>query len=34
MADMGGEAPAKHEVFISYSSKDKKWADAARAVLE
>jgi hypothetical protein len=31
---MGEESRRKHEVFISYSSKDKKWADAACAVLE
>ena len=32
--DMGDESQPKYEVFISYSSKDKKWADAACAVLE
>jgi len=31
---MSDESQPKHEVFISYSSKDKKWADAACAVLE
>ena len=31
---MGDESQANHEVFISYSSKDKKWADATCAVLE
>jgi len=31
---MGGESQRKYEVFISYSSKDKRWADAACAVLE
>ena len=31
---MGGSLPVKHEVFISYSTKDKNWADAACAVLE
>jgi len=31
---MGEESRREHEVFISYSSKDKKWADAACAVLE
>ncbi len=31
---MGNDTQANHEVFISYSSKDKKWADAACAVLE
>ncbi|MGO9469962.1 MAG: TIR domain-containing protein [Isosphaeraceae bacterium] len=31
---MGDESQPTHEVFISYSSKDKKWADAACAVLE
>jgi hypothetical protein len=31
---MGNESHSKYEVFISYSSKDKKWADAACAVLE
>jgi hypothetical protein len=31
---MSFEPPCQHEVFISYSSKDKKWADAACAVLE
>lgn len=28
------ERPARRDVFISYSSADKKWADAATAVLE
>jgi TIR domain len=31
---MGNESRPIHEVFISYSSKDKKWADAACGVLE
>jgi uncharacterized protein (TIGR03067 family) len=31
---MSGERQSTHDVFISYSSKDKKWADAACAVLE
>jgi uncharacterized protein (TIGR03067 family) len=31
---MGDESQPNHEVFISYSSKDKKWADATCAVLE
>lgn len=31
---MGNDSQSKHDVFISYSSKDKKWADAACAVLE
>jgi uncharacterized protein (TIGR03067 family) len=31
---MGDESRLNHEVFISYSSKDKQWADAACAVLE
>jgi len=31
---MGDESQRNHDVFISYSSKDKKWADAACAVLE
>ncbi len=31
---MGDESRLKHEVFISYSKKDKQWADAACAVLE
>jgi uncharacterized protein (TIGR03067 family) len=31
---MGDESLPNHEVFISYSSKDKKWADATCAVLE
>ena len=31
---MSDESQSTHEVFISYSSKDKKWADAACAVLE
>jgi uncharacterized protein (TIGR03067 family) len=31
---MGDASQPNHEVFISYSSKDKKWADAACAVLE
>jgi uncharacterized protein (TIGR03067 family) len=31
---MGNESQPNYEVFISYSSKDKKWADAACAVLE
>jgi uncharacterized protein (TIGR03067 family) len=32
--NMGDESQPNHEVFISYSSKDKKWADATCAVLE
>ncbi len=32
--EMGGESQPKYEVFISYSSKDKKWADATCAVLD
>jgi hypothetical protein len=31
---MSVEPKSQHDVFISYSSKDKKWADAACAVLE
>src|SRR4051794_13541482 len=31
---MGEERGRTHDVFLSYSSKDKKWADAACAVLE
>ncbi len=31
---MGDESKSTYEVFISYSSKDKKWADATCAVLE
>ena len=31
---MATESQLTHEVFISYSSKDKQWADAACAVLE
>jgi hypothetical protein len=31
---MGDESQPTHEVFISYSTKEKKWADAACAVLE
>jgi hypothetical protein len=31
---MSDEAPPSHEVFISYATKDKKWADAACAVME
>ena len=31
---MSDAAPRSHEVFISYSTKDKKWADAACAVME
>lgn len=31
---MTTEIPATHDVFLSYSSKDKAWADAACAVLE
>ena len=31
---MGEEAQRTHDVFVSYSSKDKTWADAACAVLE
>ena len=31
---MGDRSQPSHEVFISYSSKDKQWADAACAVLE
>ena len=31
---MGEESSRTHEVFLSYSSKDKTWADAACAVLE
>src|ERR1700728_4624379 len=32
--DMGDKSRLNHEVFISYSSKDKQWADGACAVLE
>jgi hypothetical protein len=31
---MGTEPTRTHDVFVSYSSKDKTWADAACAVLE
>jgi TIR domain len=31
---MANDTQSKYDVFISYSSKDKKWADAACAVLE
>ena len=31
---MANDSQARHDVFISYSSKDKKWADAACGVLE
>ena len=31
---MGEESSRTHDVFLSYSSKDKTWADAACAVLE
>jgi hypothetical protein len=32
--EMGDQSQPSYEVFISYSSKDKKWADATCAVLE
>ena len=32
--DMSEESRRNYDVFISYSSKDKKWADATCAILE